>query len=75
MLEGQVDRDAEEGRREDDGDDLGLEGVLVPGVVGEGDARGVACVCCVLVLIVLSSHRRPLSPSLAQQHHHIKKQT
>ena len=42
VLEGQVDGDAHEGGREDDGDDLRLEGVLVPGVGGERDARGVA---------------------------------
>lgn len=42
MLEGQVDGNADEGRREDDGADLGLKGGLVPRVGGEGDARGVA---------------------------------
>jgi hypothetical protein len=46
VFERQVDGDADEGWAEDDGDDLGLEGMLVPGVVGERDARGVAWGCC-----------------------------
>lgn len=43
VLEGEIDGDAEEGRGEDDGADLGFESVLVPGVGAEGDAGGVAC--------------------------------
>lgn len=43
VLEGEVDGDAEEGGGEDDGADLGFEGVFVPGVGAEGDAGGVAC--------------------------------
>lgn len=42
VLERQVDGDADEGGAEDDGDDLRLERVLVPRVVGERDARRVA---------------------------------
>lgn len=52
VLERQVDGDADEGRAEDDGDDLGLEGMLVPGIVGERDACGVAWGCCQSLVIM-----------------------
>ena len=42
VLEGEVDGDAEEGWGEDDGADLSLKGVLVPGVGAQGNAGGVA---------------------------------
>ena len=42
MFEGEVDCGADEGWAEDDGADLELEGVLVPGVVVEEDAADVA---------------------------------
>jgi hypothetical protein len=42
VLESEVDGDADQGWRENDGDDLGLERVLVPRVVGERDAGEVA---------------------------------
>lgn len=43
VLEGEVDGDADEGRGEDDGADLELEGAAVPGVGVEQDAANVAC--------------------------------
>jgi hypothetical protein len=52
VLERQVDGDADEGGREDDGDDLRLEGVLVPRVVGQRDARAVAWFIVVLLVAV-----------------------
>lgn len=45
MLEGEVNGDTDEGRREDDGADLQLEGVLVPGVIIEEDAADVSYTC------------------------------
>lgn len=44
VLESEVDGDADEGRGEDDGADLQLEGALVPGVRVEEDAADVACI-------------------------------
>ncbi len=43
MLEGEVDGDADKGRGEDDGADLGFKGFFVPRVGGEGDSGAVAC--------------------------------
>jgi hypothetical protein len=43
VLEGQVDGRADQGRGEDYGADLELEGVVVPGVVVEEDAADVSC--------------------------------
>lgn len=42
MLEGDVDGDADEGRSDDDGADLELEGVLVPGVLVQECSTDVA---------------------------------
>lgn len=42
VLERQIYRDAGQSRSEHNGAYLGLKGLLVPGVIGEGDASGVA---------------------------------
>jgi hypothetical protein len=42
VLERQVQADADQGRAEDDGDDLGLERGVIPGVGGQLGAADVA---------------------------------
>lgn len=43
VFQGEVQADADQAGPEDNGDDLNLEGVGVPGVRGEEDAGDVAC--------------------------------
>jgi hypothetical protein len=43
VFQGEIQADADQAGAEDDGDDLNLEGIGVPGIVGEEDAGGVAC--------------------------------
>ena len=43
VFQSEIQADADQAGPEDDGDDLDLEGVGIPRVVGEEDAGGVAC--------------------------------
>ncbi len=63
VLESEVDGDADEGRGENDGANLQLEGAVIPGVVVEEDAADVACCTSVefnqhLLSCLLSFHGR-----------------